>query len=350
MIQDAYLKYNPYVPFLPETEITFLCFACAFMAGIWLRGWYLCVRCHHFHPAHGLCTSDWFFLAWKKSMFWIFARFLCTKSFLQKKYPNGFSGKPCNPTFRWGTLLSPFQCYSAPGIRWSFLGGFKQGAAPFDWLLFVGEVGSPFFFSIDCSLYIQSCFFWEDSWKENLFLGTKWFRNVMTSESNMKRSVNRQQMHVYVFQFLRTCPRKDWRGGRRFRDGALTPESRGAVLKIELRWLDFVTAITLMGFKRESIQICYLSWRSMSNWSSVNSNSVMIVQRSGGVGMIGTLHCCRCALPRLAHSFRRWWDCWDTIVRWLKGCDGIGPRSFHVISGANLKRGNPWMVQVFMAI
>ena len=130
---------------------------------------------------------------------------------------------------------------------------------------------------------------------------------------------------TYIFfQFLRTCPRKDWRGGRRFRDGALTPESRGAVLKIELRWLDFVTAITLMGFKRESIQICYLSWRSMSNWSSVNSNSVMIVQRSGGVGMIGTLHCCRRALPRLAHSFRRWWDCWDTIVRWLKGCDGIG--------------------------
>lgn len=180
------------------------------------------------------------------------------------------------------------------------------------------------FFSIDCSLYMQCCFFWEDSWKKNLFLGTKWFRNVMTSESNMKRSVNRQQMHVYFFQFLRTCPRKDWRGGRRFRDGALTPESRGAMLKIELRWLDFVTAITLMGFKRESIQICYLSWRSMSNWSSVNSNSVTIVQRSGGVGMIGTLHCCRRALPRLAHSFRRWWDCWDTMVRWLKGCDGIG--------------------------
>lgn len=158
MIQDAYLKYNPYVPFLPETEITFLCFACAFMAGIWLRGWYLCVRCHHFHPAHGLCTSDWFFLAWKKSMFWIFARFLCTKSFLQKKYPNGFSGKPCNPTFRWGTLLSPFQCYSAPGIRWSFLGGFKQGAAPFDWLLFVGEVGSPFFFQL-IAVYIFSLVF-----------------------------------------------------------------------------------------------------------------------------------------------------------------------------------------------
>lgn len=55
------------------------------------------------------------------------------------------------------------------------------------------------FFSIDCSLYMQCCFFWEDSWKKNLFLGTKWFRNVMTSESNMKRSVNRQQMHVYFF-------------------------------------------------------------------------------------------------------------------------------------------------------
>lgn len=260
-------------------------------------------------------------------MFWIFAHFLCTKSFLQKKFPNGFPGKPCNPTFRWGTLLSPFQCYSAPGIRWSFLGGFKQGAAPFDWLLglsLLERLGVQFFFNWLQFIYAV-LFFLGRFVKEKL---VSWNKVVQKCDDigkqHEKISQQTADARIFFFQFLRTCPRKDWRGGRRFRDGALTPESRGAVLKIELRWLDFVTAITLMGFKRESIQICYLSWRSMSNWSSVNSNSVMIVQRSGGVGMIGTLHCCRRALPRLAHSFRRWWDCWDTIVRWLKGCDGIG--------------------------
>ena len=265
-------------------------------------------------------------------MFWIFARFLCTKSFLQKKFPNGFPGKPCNPTFRWGTLLSPFQCYSAPGIRWSFLGGFKQGAAPFDWLLglsLLERLGVQFFFNWLQFIYAVLFFLGRFVKRKTCFLEQSGSEMWWHRKATWKDQSTDSRCTYIFFQFLRTCPRKDWRGGRRFRDGALTPESRGAVLKIELRWLDFVTAITLMGFKRESIQICYLSWRSMSNWSSVNSNSVMIVQRSGGVGMIGTLHCCRRALPRLAHSFRR-------MMRLLRHHRPVAERlwwhrSFHVM-------------------